>query len=79
MSRYLNSHPDVSLVVFGGYRDLTIPLLSLDYQLSHAGLPQDQVNLHPMLGGHSPFDEADAKPLFTEALRRLINETLIQE
>lgn len=79
LSRYLNSHPDVSLVVFGGYRDLTIPLLSLDYQLSHAGLPQDQVNLHPMLGGHSPFDEADAKPLFTEALRRLINETLIQE
>ena len=79
LSRYLNGHPDVSLVVFGGYRDLTIPLLGLEYQLSHAGLPEDQVRLHPMLGGHSPFAEEEAHPHFTEALRSLILETLTQE
>lgn len=74
LSDYMKNHTDTELVVFGGYRDLAIPLLGLDYTLSHAGLPQDRVTLVPMLGGHSPYDERDLLPEFAGVIRELITE-----
>ncbi|MAP95672.1 MAG: hypothetical protein CMK07_12050 [Ponticaulis sp.] len=79
LAAFLKDHPDTKLLVFGGYRDLAIALLGLDYQLSHAGLPPEQVTLMPMLGGHSPFDEPDVKPAFADAIRTAISNALDTE
>ena len=79
LASYLRGHPSTDLLVFGGYRDLAISLLGLDYQLSHAGLPAEQVTLMPMLGGHSPFDEADNKVPFAAAIRKAISNALDTE
>lgn len=74
LSAYMAGNPGAELIVFGGYRDLAIPLLGLDYTLHHAGLPQDRVSLVPMLGGHSPYDEPDLLPVFADAIRELITK-----
>lgn len=79
LSSYLSAHPRTDLIVFGGYRDLAVSLLGLDYQLSHAGLPPEQVTLMPMLSGHSPFDEPDIKPSFADAIRTAISNALDTE
>lgn len=73
---FLNAHPETKLHVFGGYRDLAVSLSGLQYTLSHSGLPEDQVTLHRMLSGHSPYAEDGLKQPFASILRTLITETI---
>lgn len=74
LAAYMSDHAGTQLLLFGGYRDLAVPLLGLDYILNHGGLPKDRVLLRPMLGGHSPYDEPDLSPEFSNAIRDLIRK-----
>ena len=65
---FLQDHDNVSLLVFGGYRDLATPLLATQYALSHAGLPEDRVDLIKMPTGHSPFDEVGGRARFSNRI-----------
>lgn len=74
LGNFLQEHDNVSLLVFGGYRDLATPLLATQYALSHAGLPKDRVELINMPTGHSPFGEVDGKALFSNEIYTFLTQ-----
>ncbi|WP_169711836.1 S10 family serine carboxypeptidase-like protein [Henriciella litoralis] len=76
LSAYLRENEDVSLLVFGGYRDLAVPLLKTQYILTHSGLPQDRVELVAVESGHSPFDEDGTRAAFADRLEAFVKAAL---
>lgn len=62
LSRFMQEHDDVRLIVFAGYRDLATTLLSNRYALAHNDLPKERIELVALPGGHSPYDEEILKP-----------------
>jgi hypothetical protein len=48
-----------------------VPLLSVQHALSHAGLPQDRVELLALPGSHSPYDDPDNLAQVATRLREL--------
>lgn len=76
LAAYLNENEDVSLLVFGGYRDLAVPVLETEYVLTHSGLPAGRVELVKMLGGHSPYAEEALGPVFSQHITDFIQSAL---
>jgi carboxypeptidase C (cathepsin A) len=72
VANFMSANADARLLVFGGYRDLAVPLLATRYALTHAGLPQARVELAMVPSGHSPFDEDALKAPFAERIYALI-------
>ena len=69
---FMNVKTDARLLVFGGYRDLATPLLATRYALTHAGLPQERVELKILASGHSPFDEDALRAPFADSIYTFI-------
>lgn len=78
LSEYLNQTDDVRLLVFGGYRDLAVPLLETQYVLTHSNLPQERVELIAMEGGHSPYAEDGLDAEFSQHVERFIRAAVIE-
>ena len=74
VAQFMTGHPDVHLLVFGGYRDLATPLLGTRYALAHGGLPQARTELVMLPSGHSPFDEPELKTPFSDDIYKFIRE-----
>ena len=48
-----------------------MPLLSVQHALSHAGLPQERVELLALPGSHSPYDDPSTLEQVAGRLRKL--------
>ncbi|WP_084396538.1 S10 family serine carboxypeptidase-like protein [Henriciella aquimarina] len=76
---FMSENENVHLLVFGGYRDLAVPVLETQYALTHAGLPQARVSLVRMASGHSPFDEDALRTPFADRIYDFIAAGLADE
>ena len=72
LEAYFKDDADSELLIVTGYRDLAVPTMVVEYTISHADLPQDRVTVLPMMGGHSPYDEPEIAPVFTDKIRSFI-------
>lgn len=45
--------PGLRILLLGGYFDLATPLSSTIHAMRHAGVPNDRIDIHPLLAGHS--------------------------
>ncbi len=72
LEAFFEENAEPELLIVTGYRDLAIPTMTVEYTISHADLPQDRVEVLPMLGGHSPYDEPEIAPVFSSEIRDFI-------
>lgn len=74
LAKLLGEQPRARLLVVAGYYDLAVPLLSVQHALSHAGLPEDRVELLALPGSHSPYDDPASHERLAAKLRALATE-----
>jgi carboxypeptidase C (cathepsin A) len=56
IAELMRAKPDLRLLLLGGYYDLTVPLLSPRYVVTHSGIPLGRTKMVALPAGHSVFE-----------------------